>query len=136
MSVMAKIYTAVKTVLDNDAAIIALLPADNIRPTDDASEPEPGNMIYYNWQGGAWDLKARRGRGTLAVSTGSVDDKVNADEILDLVRAALTARALTYPGSPIRVHKFREVDSLNDSGTADSGRSLAATTFDVRLVEA
>ena len=136
MSQMAQIYTAVKTVLDADGAITALVPADNIRPTDDASEPGPGSMIYYNWQDGAWDLKARRGRGTLAISAGSVDDKIDADTILDLVRAALTARALSYTGSPIRVHLFKEVVSLNDSGTADSGRSLAATTFDVKFVEA
>ena len=135
-SVMSKIYEAVRTVLKNDAGITAKVPVDNIRPTDDESEPAPGNMIYYDYSSGKWDVKRRRGQGVFSVSCGSVDEKVHANEILDLVRDALTARALTYSGSPIRMHLFKEDDSLSDSGTADSGRAQAATTFAVKFVEA
>lgn len=132
---MTKIYTAVKHVLD--AAIpVATVPHVNIRPADDASEAQAGNMIYYGWAAGRWDSKSSRGSGTLNVSVAAVDDKVDAGAILDQVRDALTARALSYTGSPIRVHLFRETDSLGDAGTTDSGRSLAATSFDVKFVEA
>jgi hypothetical protein len=136
MSAMADIYTVVKHVLKNTAAITALVPTDNIRPSEDRSAPGTGSMIYYNWQDGLWDVKARRGQGTFGISCGAVDTKVDANTILDLVREALTARALTYSGGPLRVSLFKEIDSQIDSGTTDGGRSLAATTFDVKFVEA
>ena len=134
-AVMSKIYTAVKTVLDG-ALSPTPVPADNIRPTQDESEPGAGNMVYYNWVGGRWDVKRRRGTGVLQLSVGSVEEGVDANEILDQVRDALTARALSYSGSPLRVHLFKETDSQADAETTASGRSLAATSFDVKMVEA
>lgn len=134
-AVMGKVYTAVKHVLDDQIAS-GTVPHDNIRPTQDESEPGTGNMIYYNWSSGSWDVKRRRGTGILSVSVGSVEEGVDANEILDLVRDALTARALSYSGSPLRVHLFKEADSLADADTTDSGRSLAATSFNVKMVEA
>ena len=132
---MAKIYTAVKKVLD-DALAPGTVPADNIRPTQDESEPGVGNMVYYNWASGSWNVKRRSGIGVLSVSVGSVEEGVDANEILDSVRDALTARALSYSGSPLRVHLFKEADSLADADTTGSGRSLAATSFNVKMVEA
>ena len=134
-SAMAKIYTAVNKVL-TDALAPATVPAVNIRPTQDESEPDVGNMVYYNWVSGSWDVKRRRGTGLLSLSVGSVEEGVDANEILDLARDALTARALSYSGSPLIVHLFKETDSLADAETTDSGRSLAATSFDVKMVEA
>ena len=134
-AVMAKIYTAVKHVLD-DQIPTATVPTNNIRPTRDESEPEAGNMIYYNWTAGSWDVKRRRGIGVLTLSCGSVDANKDANEILDLVRDALTARALSYSGSPLRVHLFKEDNALIDAETTASGRSLAATSFNVKMVEA
>jgi len=132
---MAKIYTALKTVLDA-AFDPGDVPHDNIRPAQDLSEPEAGNMIYYSYTSGSWDNKARRGSGVISLSVGSVKEGVDANGLLDQARDALTARSLSYVGSPIRVHLFRESESLTDADTTDSGRSLAATSFDVKFVEA
>ena len=131
---MASIYEAVKHVLDATIPT-SRVPTNNIRPAQDVSEPEVGGMIYYNWASGGEDIKRRRATGVLSLSVGSVINGIDANQILDLVRDALTARALTYSGSPIRVSLFKETDSLADAETTDSGRSIAATTFTVKMVE-
>jgi len=136
MSKMADFYDAVFKVLKNTAAITAYVPELNIRPSEDAVESPVGNMIYYGWTGGRWDEKRRRGEGTFAVSVGAVDNKVKGGELLDLVRAALTARALTEKATGIKVALFAEDDAFTDAGTTDGGRYQAAAVFRVKMVEA
>lgn len=136
MSKMAEFYTAVFQVLKEDTAISALVSEENIRPSLDPVESPTGNMIYYGWTGGRWDEKKRRGEGTFAVSVGAVDNKVKGGELLDLVRAALTARALTEKATGLRVDLFAEDDAFTDAGTTDSNRYQAAAIFRVKMVEA
>ncbi len=136
MSKMADFYDAVFQVLKDSAPIIALVPEENIRPSEDAAEPPLGNMIFYGWTGGRWDEKRRRGEGTFAVSVGAVDNKVKGGELLDLVRAALTARALTEKATGMKVALCAEDDAFTDAGTTDSNRYQAAAVFRVKMVEA
>ena len=136
MSKMTNFYDAVFQVLKDTVAITTLVPEANIRPSEDAVESPTGNMIYYGWTGGRWDEKRRRGEGTFAVSVGAVDNKVKGDELLDLVRAALTARALTEKATGVKVALFAEDDAFTDSGTTDSNRYQAAAVFKVKMVEA
>ena len=132
---MASIYDAIKHVLDAEIPT-ATVPKNNIRPSNDLSDPEAGNMIFYNYISGAEDRKKRRATGILTFSCASVEKDIDANAILELVRDALTARALSYSGSPLRVHLFKENDSLADAETTASGRELAATSFTVKMVEA
>jgi len=136
MSRMAEFYDAVFQVLKDDAEIAALVDEENIRPSEDPVESPTGNMIYYGWTGGRWDEKRRRGEGTFAVSVGAVDNKVKGGELLDLVRAALTARALTEKATGVKVALFAEDDAFTDAGTTDSNRYQAAAVFKVKMVEA
>ena len=135
MSEMAGIYKPLVKVLGDTAAITALVPAANIRPSEDVAEPPTGNMIYYVWTGGRWDRKKRRGEGTLVLTVAMVDNKVKADDVLDLVREALTPRALTAQATGLRVSLFAEDDSFTDAGTTDSGRYQAVAGFSVKMVE-
>ena len=136
MSKMADFYDAVFKVLKGTAAIAVLVPEANIRPSEDPLEQPSGNMIFYGWTGGRWDEKKRRGEGTFAVSVGAVDNKVKGGELLDLVRAALTARALTEEATGLKVSLFAEDDAFTDAGTTDGGRYQAAAVFRVKMVEA
>ncbi len=136
MSRMADFYDAVFQVLKDDAEIAALVAEENIRPSEDPAESPTGNMIYYGWTGGRWDEKRRRGEGTFAVSVGAVDNKVKGGELLDLVRAALTAKALTEKATGVTVALFAEEDAFTDAGTTDSNRYQAAAVFKVRMMEA
>ncbi len=136
MSRMAEFYDAVFQVLKDDAAIAALVNEENIRPSEDPVEAPTGNMIYYGWTGGRCAERRRRGEGTFVVSVGDVDNKVKGGELLDLVRAALTARALTEKATGIKVALFAEDDAFTDAGTTDSNRYQAAAVFNVKMVEA
>ena len=136
MSKMADFYEAVFQVLKNTGEITALVPEANIRPSEDAAQSPTGNMIYYGWTGGRWDEKRRRGEGTFAVSVGTVDNKVKGGELLDLVRTALTAKALTAKASGIKIALFAEDDAFSDAGTTDEGRYRAAAVFRVKMMEA
>lgn len=136
MSKMADFYDAVFGVLKDTAAITALVPEENIRPSEDAVEQPVGNMIYYGWTGGRWDEKKGRGEGTFAISVGAVDNKVKGTELLDLVREALSARALTEKATGFKVPLFAEDNAFTDAGTTDGGRYQAAAVFRVKLVEA
>ena len=135
MSLHPKLFQALKHVLNGTAAITAVVPAANIRPSEDPTQPAAGNTITYTWQAGRVDKRARRGEGVLALVAASVDNKVLANDILDLVRDALSARSLSYTGSPVVVHRFDEV-TFTDVGTTDGNRWQAATTFEVRMIEA
>ena len=136
MAAHTRLYEAVRHVLAGAGSITAKVPADNIRPSEDPLEPAAGNSIVYNWQAGRWFPKSRRGEGVLSLQVGAVNNKLVADEILDLVRAVLSARALSYSGSPVRVHQFVEDGAFTDAGTTDSDRFQAATSFQVRMIEA
>ena len=136
MSKMADFYDAVFGVLKDTAAITAVVPEANIRPSEDPANEPPGNVIFYGWAGGRWDEKKRRGEGTFAITVGAVDNKVKGGELLDLVRAALTARALTEKATGLRVSLFAEDDAFTDAGTTDGDRYQAAAVFRVKMVEA
>lgn len=136
MSKMADFYDAVFGLLKATPAITTLVPEANIRPSEDAVEQPIGNMIYYGWTGGRWDEKKRRGEGTFAISVGAVDNKVKGGELLDLVRATLSARALTEKATGFKVSLFAEDDAFTDAGTTDGGRYQAAAVFRVKMVEA
>lgn len=136
MNRMTDLYDAVFQVLKDTAAITTLVPAANIRPSEDAVASPTGNMIYYGWTGGRWDEKKRRGEGTFGITVAAVDNKVKGGEILNLIREALTARALTEKATDIRVSLFSEDDAFTDAGTTDSGRSEVAAAFRVLMVEA
>ena len=136
MSEMADLYDAVFKVLSGAGSITALVPAANIRPSEDVADPPPGNMIYYGWAGGRWDRKRRRGEGTFGITGAVVDNKVKASEVLDLVRAALTPRALSDELTDVKVALFSDDDAFTDAGTTASDRYQAATVFLVKLAEA
>ena len=65
-----------------------------------------------------------------------MENKVKAGEILDLVREALTAKALTEKASGIKISLFSEDDAFTDAGTTDSGRYQVVAAFRVLMVEA
>lgn len=136
MSEMADLYEAVYKVLKGTGAITAFVPAANIRPSEDVEDPPTGNMIYYGWSGGRWDRKKRRGEGSFEITVAVVDNKIEATEVMDLVRAALTPKALTAELSGVKVSLFSEEDAFTDAGTTASNRFQAATVFSVKMVEA
>lgn len=134
---VTKIYDAIKAVLVGAAELPAsLVPENNIRPGEDPSEPEAGNMIFYSLTGTRWDRKRRRGEGVLSVSVASVGNNVKSGEIMDIIRGLLTPKALTDASSDLRVHMMKESEDYSDTGTTTSDRWLAATSFDWKLVEA
>lgn len=135
MSKMSSFYDAIFQVLKGIAPIVALVPEENIRVSEDPVEAPTGNMIYYNWTGGRWDEKRGRGEGTLALTVAAVDNKVSGGEIIDLVRAALTAKALTEKATGMKVALFAEDDAFTDIGTTDSVRYQAAAVFRVKMQE-
>jgi len=135
MSMHLKLFQALKAVLNNISGITAVVPAANIRPSEDPTQPAAGNTITYTWQAGRVDKKARRGEGSLTLVAASVDNKVSANSILELVRNALSAQSLSYVGSPVVVHRFDE-ETFTDVGTTDGNRWQAAATFEVRMIEA
>jgi len=135
-SKIAKLYTAVKKVLTEASALTSLVTANNIRPAEDPSEPESGPVVYYGLTGTKWDAKRGRGEGVLTLNVSSAGNNVDAGEIMDVIRDVLTAKALSYDGSPVTVHMLKESESYADAGTTVSDRWLAATSFDWKLVEA
>lgn len=135
-SVISKVMSAVSHVLSNDATILARVPTANIRPREDVTEPADGNEIYYGWNAGSWDAKSSRGEGTLAVTVSSIKNNQDATEILDLVRKALTPRALRDANKGVVVARFAESDAFSDAGTTDSLRFLVATSFEVKFIGA
>jgi len=136
MSGITKIYTAVKTVLTGYTPLTAKVPVNNIRPSEDPSEPAVGNMLYYSISGFQWDTKRLRGQGVLNVSVAATGNNIRAGEIMDIVRDVLTARVLSYDGGPLTFHLCKEQESYTDAGTTDSDRWLAATSFDLKVTEA
>jgi len=131
---MSGMFVALKAVLTVDAPLLAVVPVNNIRPAEDPTEPEAGNLLYYGWASGSWDVKRNRGEGVIRIAAGAVDNNVVAGSILDLVRAALSARKLSYTGGPVRAHLWQEESAFTDAGTTDSARFLAATNYRVRWI--
>ena len=131
---MSGLFVAMKTVLTADAPLLAVVPVNNIRPAEDPTAPAAGNLVYYGWASGSWGDKRKRGEGVIRIAAGAVDNNVAAGSILDLVRAALTARKLSYTGGPVRVHLWQEESAFTDAGTTDSDRFLAATNYRVRWI--
>jgi hypothetical protein len=136
MSKMTDFYDAVFQVLRDDAAVSALVPEANIRPSEDPVASPSGNMVFYGWTGGRWDKKRHRGEGTLALTVAVADNKVEAGALLDLVRIALTPKELSSKVTSIRIALFSENDAVTDGATTDAGRYQAATSFAVKMVEA
>lgn len=135
--VMNKLIDAISTVLAADAAIVpAQVPAANLRPREDPTEVVAGNAIYYGWSAGSWDRKRQRGEGTIAVAVAATKNNQEATEIMDLVRKALTPRALRDAAKGVVVARFAEDGGFSDSGTTDSSRFLVATSFEVRFTGA
>ena len=135
-SPITKLYEAMKTVLHGASSLVpTLVPADNIRPGEDPSEPESGNMVFYNLSETKWDRKARRGEGVMSLSVASVSNNVSAGQIMDVIRGLLTPRALTDANVGIRVSMMKESESYTDVGTTASDRWLAATSFNWKLIE-
>lgn len=134
--VMNKVIDAVSFVLENDTDITTRVPVANLRPREDPSELVDGNAIYYGWNAGSWDVKRSRGEGTLAVTVSSTKNNQDATEIMDLVRKALTPRALRDAGKGIVVARCAEAGDFSDAGTTDSIRFLVATSFEVRFIGA
>ncbi len=136
-SPITKLYTALTTVFTGAITLSpSPVPANNLRPGEDPSEPEPGNMIFYNLSGTKWDSKSKRGTGILSVSVAAVGNNITAGEIMDIIREVLTARALTNAAAGVTVHMIKESEDYTDVGTTASDRWLAATSFDWKLIEA
>ena len=132
-------YDHVFEVLSNDAAVVALVPnSANIRPSEDRSEPEAGPVIHYRWEQAQWQAKQKRGLGRFVVVCADPDNKVDALEIMEAVRDAMSAKALSNVATPkVRVQRFDEAESLADSAAPSVTNRLEVTTeFEVRLIEA
>ena len=135
--VLNKVVDAITHVLSNDSAIVpSLVPVANLRPREDPTEVVSGNSIYYGWGAGSWDNKRQRGEGTIAVAVSSVKNNQEATEIMDLVRKALTPRALRDAGKGVIVSRFAEDGGFSDAGTTDSNRFLVTSSFDVKFIGA
>lgn len=133
---ITKLYEALKTVLLGASELTpTLVPANNIRPGEDPSEPESGSMVYYNLSETRWDKKSRRGEGVLSLSVASVANNISCGKIMDVIRDLLTPRALTNADKGVRVSLMQEAPSYTDVGTTVSDRWLAETTFNWKLVE-
>jgi hypothetical protein len=107
--------------------------ARNIRPADDATEPQKGNLIVFGLINSFWDRKARRGSGILTLSCETTTGKIPAHQLIEACRNVLTPKTLTDLGG-IRVHMFKERGVATDAGTSPAGWWQVGTQFDVRLV--
>lgn len=130
------IYQRVKAVLAGTSAITTFpVHADNIRPTDDLQEPKPGALITFGWDDYALDLKNSKASGVFTVTIESEVSKPKAQALASLVRAALTARAITGDRSVSVVGLFKERSGTTDAGTSPSGRFAVALSYDVRAIQ-
>lgn len=134
---ITKLYEALTTVFTGAISLSpSPVPKNNLRPGEDPSEPEAGNMIFYNLSSTGWNKRSRRGTGVLSVSVAAVGNNITAGAIMDIIREVLTARALTNAGAGVTVHMMNESEDYTDVGTTASDRWLAATSFNWKLVEA
>lgn len=129
-------YDHVFKALKTDADVIAAVPEENIRPINDPTQPEEGNVITYNWSSGNFNDQQKKGVGTFSVIASVPENATKATELLEKVRAALTAKLLTKADNKVRVSKFVQNDALSDDEKTETGRFQASVTYDVRFVSA
>jgi len=111
-----------------------LVPVNNVRPSDDPLEAVQGDSIIYSLTAHAEDLRSGKIEGTMAVTTGSPKNKLEAHKLMGLVRRALVPRALTDDGSKIRVARFSEEIAATDAGKIEETWRVA-TSFGFNMVE-
>jgi hypothetical protein len=129
------IYQRVKAVLAGTSAITAFpIHADNIRPTDDLQEPKPGALITFTWDDYSLDLKTLKAAGVFTLNVESEVSKPKAQALASLVRAALTAKALTGDRSVAVVALFKERSGTTDVGVSPSGRFWVVLSYDVKAI--
>jgi hypothetical protein len=125
--------------LTADPAIVpALVSANNVRPSDDVVQAEPGNLIHYSWLSSAFEQRANRARGLLLLTVEASESKLVAQTIVGLVRSALTARKITGAvagGQQLRMHLFKEELVTNDQGVTAAGRWRASMQFQALFVK-
>lgn len=133
----ANFYDHVFAVLSVDATIIGLVPnLENIRPSEDKSEPLAGPVIHYHWESSRWQRRQKRGTGRFSITAADHTGKVNSTELMEAIAAALTEKALTAADSKVRVPLFAEAEAFIDSAPPSGTNRLETTSeFDVRLVE-
>ncbi len=116
----------------------ALVPEVNVHPEDDPRAPIEGAQIVYSWASARWSRMRKRGLGTFTLKVLSVENKLKAHDIIELLRDLLVPRNLSGEvdsgARNITVHLFKENEVATDTTQDGSGRWEIETSFEVRLV--
>jgi hypothetical protein len=130
-----QVYKNVLALLSVNASLLEKVPKANIFPSNDPGAQREGNLITYGFSQWAWDTKAKRGQGVLAINAESVANKLDSSAIMELVKGLLNARALTIAGTGIRVHLFKEQPETTDDPFTVAARFSTQSKFKIMLVE-
>lgn len=125
-------YKNVKTVLHATSALTAIVPTANIFPNNDPGLERQGHLVVYEIQAFRWHEKFQRADFQFVVNAESLTNKVHAEQIMNLVRAAITARTLTI--SPLRLALFREQEGPSDAVLSPQNRHVCSQTFAVKAI--
>ena len=133
------IYERIFQIIKNDSVIVpSLVPEENIFPEDDPREPIEGAQIVYSWASAKWNRLRKRGSGTFSLKVLGVQNKMEAHDIIELLRDLLVPRNLSGTVASgarnITVHLFKENEVANDGTQDAAGRFQVETTFEVRII--
>ena len=125
-------YESAFRVLSNDAAILAVVPVENIRPSNDPTRQVEGGLIVYGWSTSAEDRKARRATGTLNITCAATANKISAQDIIQAFRDAFTPRLVT--DAKVTIHLAKEQQSTADEATDATGRFAVAAAYQIKMI--
>jgi len=92
------IYDNFQAKLRGDTAITDLVPSENIIPQLNPKEKTPATSIVYGFTDVNWDLKRRRGTGTLNIQVHHAGNKIKAGAVMALIRPHAVPKDLSGNG--------------------------------------
>jgi len=124
------LYGRIGSLLSTHASILAFgLTADAIRPSYDPKNLPHKTFIVYSFSSFAFDLRSKKGSGTLDIQVADPQDKIRAGRIMEAVRALLTARNLS--ATPVLVGLVRETPSRGDGMMDQEDRRVCRSSFSI-----
>lgn len=108
---------------------------DRIYPSLDPKEAPNGLTITYGVSNWSWDRTASRGETILTVRVEHPDNKIEAHNVLDIVRSIVMYEASISDDNKIIVSLIDELPNTDEQGESASGKHEVTADFFLRMVK-
>lgn len=127
------LYTGLFQTLKASSDFLALVPVENIRKYFDPTQPIPGGLCTYAFDGCNFDTHRRRGEGILHVMFEHPDSMQVCNDMASLFQDLCNEDSLSGFGTDL--HFFQENSSLSNSLSPKLNRFYVTTAYRCMITE-